>query len=567
MNRFFTACRLTVHKIWKLFFHAPIWWKVVFVITFVTTLIAGTKLIMRGFEALTTEVPAYGGSITEGIVGTPRFLNPVLEMTDADKDLNSLIYAGLMKKDTDGNLVPDMATEYTVSGDNLVYTFTINENATFHDGEIVTADDVLFTTNMIKDPLVKSPKRTLWDNVRTDVVDTHTVRFTLKTPFSGFLETTTVGILPKHIWNDTKPEQFAFSPRNTNPIGSGPFKIKKYSEKNTEHTYVLEVFKKYINGRAFLDMITIIFFTDKNDMTDAIKSGRIDHASAIDAEKFQDITTGALIKQSPMTRIFALYFNPNKSSVFLDSAVKKAIDLAIDKNAIIKNTLFGFGTVIDSPLPVSGTDIYDPVQARLLLSDAGWKPRIDGMLEKTITTGKKSEKIALEFTLTIADTTEFKSTAEEIKKNLEAVGIKMSIQSIDASTINQDIIRPRSFDAVLFGQSIAKPSDMYAFWHSSGRSDPGINIAQYANKTVDSALEKILKTEDMDEQNTLIKTVTSEIKKDQPAVFLFSPFFLYATDEKTKGIVLPVIAQTKDRFTGITKWYQETEHIYSNPNQ
>ncbi len=567
MNRFFTACRLTVHKIWKLFFHAPIWWKVIFIITLTTILVAGTKIVMRGFEALTIEVPAYGGSITEGIVGTPRFLNPVLEMTDADKDLDSLIYAGLMKKDTDGNLVPDMATEYTVSGDNLVYTFTINEHATFHDGVPVTADDVLFTTTTIKDPLVKSPKRALWDNVRTDVVDTHTVRFTLKTPFSGFLETTTVGILPKHIWSDTKPEQFAFSPRNTNPIGSGPFKIKNSSEKNNEYIYTLEVFKKYVNGRAFLDMITVIFFADKNEMTDAIKSGRIDQASAIDPEKFQDVTTAALIKQSPMTRVFALYFNTSKSSVFLDSAVKHAINLAINKNAIIKNTLLGFGTIIDGPLPVSGADIYDPTQARQLLSDAGWKPRIDGMLEKTITTGKKSEKIPLEFTLTIADTIEFKNIAEEIKKDLDAVGIKMTIQTIDANTINQDSIRPRLFDAILFGQSITKPSDMYAFWHSSGRSDPGINIAQYTNKTVDSSLEKILKTEDINEQDTLMKTVVTEIKKDQPAVFLFSPFFLYATDEKTKGITLPIIAQTKDRFAGITDWYQETEHIYSNPNQ
>lgn len=522
---------------------------------------------MRGFEALTTEVPAYGGSITEGIVGAPRFLNPVLEMTDADKDINSLIYAGLMKKDTNGDLVPDMATSYTVSADNLVYTFTINDHATFHDGSPLTADDVLFTTTMIKDPLVKSPKRALWDNVRTDVIDTHTVRFTLKTPFSGFLETTTVGILPKHVWQDTKPEQFAFSPRNTNPIGSGPFKIKTISEKSTEYEYELSVFKKYVGGRAFLDTVTVIFFTNKNDMTDAIKSGRVDHASAIDPEKFQEITTGSLIKQAPMTRVFALYFNANKSPIFLDSSVKYAMDLAINKNAIIKNTLFGFGTSIDGPLPISGTDIYDPVRARQLLSDAGWKPRIDGMLEKTIKTGKKSEKIALEFTLTIADTTEFKSIAEEIKKDFEAVGIKMTIQSVDTGTINQDIIRPRSFDAVLFGQSIAKPSDMYAFWHSSGRSDPGVNIAQYANKTVDSALEKILKTENRDEQGTLMKTVTAEIKKDQPAVFLFSPFFLYATDEKTKGIIIPTITQTKDRFVGITDWYQETEHIYSNNNQ
>ena len=104
-------------------------------------------------------VPMDGGSITEGIVGTPRFINPVLAFSDADQDLVSLIYSGLMRKSINGTLIPDLAEKYEGSKDGLIYTFTLKNKIYFHDKKPITADDVIFTINKIKDPTIKSPKK------------------------------------------------------------------------------------------------------------------------------------------------------------------------------------------------------------------------------------------------------------------------------------------------------------------------------------------------------------------------------------------------------------------------
>ena len=160
----------------------------------------GTVLAMLALinVRLSIEVPEEGGSITEGIVGTPRFINPVLSISDADNDLTALVYSGLMRKSSEG-LVPDLGESYTVSEDGKVYTFTLKDNAVFHDGKKVTANDIAYTISLVKDPVVKSTKRAAWEGVDVNVIDDKTVEFILAEPFSLLLNNTTLGILPKHI--------------------------------------------------------------------------------------------------------------------------------------------------------------------------------------------------------------------------------------------------------------------------------------------------------------------------------------------------------------------------------
>ncbi|MFA6552635.1 MAG: ABC transporter substrate-binding protein, partial [Candidatus Paceibacterota bacterium] len=148
------------------------------------------------------EIPVQGGTLNEGVVGSPRFINPILALNDADRDLTSLIYSGLLKATPEGRLVPDLASDYNISDNGLMYTFNIKANAKFHDGADVTADDVVFTIQRLQDATLKSPKRASWDGIIAAKVSDKQVTFTLKQPYSPFLENTTIGILPKHIWKD-----------------------------------------------------------------------------------------------------------------------------------------------------------------------------------------------------------------------------------------------------------------------------------------------------------------------------------------------------------------------------
>lgn len=231
---------------------------------------AGVILVVGGLlggliafnESLKVSIPRKGGSFSEGIVGTPRFINPVLAISDADKDLTQVLYSGLMKRDNSGTLIPDLAESFSVSPDGKVYTFTLKENLYFHDGSKVTADDIVYTVEMVQNPLVKSPIKTNWEGITVKKDSDRTVSFTLKQRYVSFLENTTLGILPKKLWGSLTPEQFPLSDLNTKPVGSGPYKMDGITKNSSgiPTSYTLTSFSKFDDGEAYIKKIHFVFF-------------------------------------------------------------------------------------------------------------------------------------------------------------------------------------------------------------------------------------------------------------------------------------------------------------------
>ncbi|MEZ4199988.1 MAG: ABC transporter substrate-binding protein [Candidatus Paceibacterota bacterium] len=172
-------------------------------------------------------VPHSGGTLVEGVVGTPRFINPVLAIGRADHDLVALTYSGLMKLDTDGNLVPDLAKDITVSEDGTVYNITLNEDRYFHDGTPLTAADVLFTIGLIQDPELKSPLRGNWAGVVVEELGEYELNLILEDAYAPFLENLTVGILPKHIWSGLSTEEMPLANTILNQLELVPTMLKQ----------------------------------------------------------------------------------------------------------------------------------------------------------------------------------------------------------------------------------------------------------------------------------------------------------------------------------------------------
>ncbi|MCC2630610.1 MAG: family 5 extracellular solute-binding protein peptide/nickel transport system substrate-binding, partial [Candidatus Paceibacter sp.] len=172
------------------------------------------------------EVPHTGGAFTEGVIGLPRFINPVLAITDSDKDLSTLVYAGLMRQASNGELVPDLAESFNISPDGKTYTFVLKPKVIFSDGSPITADDIIYTIQQIQNPEIKSPKHANWNGVATEKIDDRTIQFTLQQAYGPFIENMTLGILPKHLWQSTTAVSFPLSDLNANPIGQGPYKVK-----------------------------------------------------------------------------------------------------------------------------------------------------------------------------------------------------------------------------------------------------------------------------------------------------------------------------------------------------
>ena len=524
----------------------------------VLTLLFGYWLLTTLSFAFTSEVPAHGGSVTEGIVGTPRFINPVLALSDADRDMTRLVYSGLMRPGTDG-VVPDLAESYSISDDGKSYTFTLRSDALFHDGEPVTADDVAFTIDLIQDPAVKSPRRANWEGVIVTTDGPHTVTFTLKETYTPFLENTDLGILPKHVWKDVRTEELPFSKLNIAPIGSGPFRVEKLTTNSAgiPETLVLHAFREAAHP-PYINSFEFHFYGDTAQLEQALTS----HSSMGAHSVSPDRAPSRAVHEAVLGRVFGVFFNQNQNNLFASRSVRLALDTALDKEELVRILIAGYGSVAEGPLPKEVSDTGTPrdhlAEAAALLEKDGWKKGDDGVYAKTV----KKSTTRLEFSLATGNAPELKHAGELVEKAWRELGASVTVQYFDQSDLQQDVIRPRKYDALLFGEVVGRDADLFAFWDSSQRNDPGLNIALYTNSTVDSLLRKARTESDPKARAELSEKAARIITDETAAVFLYSPHFVYLTDPALKGLTVRTIVTPSDRFANVSDWYLDTERVW-----
>lgn len=524
------------------------------------------------------EVPTRGGALSEGVIGTPRFINPLLAISDTDRDLSALVYSGLMRATPTGELIPDLAESYTISADGLIYTFILKEGLKWHDGAPVTADDVVFTITKAKDSLLKSPKRANWEGVAVKKISERTVELALERSYSPFLENTaSLGILPKHIWGKVSAEQFGFAKFNVVPVGSGPYKVNELRTDNSGIPvyYDLVPFTRFALGSPYIAKLRIRFYANEDELVAALKNGEIETVNAVTPKKAGEFAERRdyVIETYRLPRVFGVFLNQNQNAVFAQKAVREALAAAVNREAIVASVLGGFGTALKGPLPPGALGFDeekdaggnaettpDSKEAALaILKAAGWKPDSKtGVMKRQM---KKGTDV-LSFSLAVPDTEELRAAAEEVKKQWEAVGADVTLRVFDPGDLHQNIIRPRKYDALFFGEIVGRESDPFAFWHSSQRNDPGLNIALYANITVDDLLSKGRTVLPKDERVALYQKFEEEIRKDVPAVFVYSPDFLYIHPSRVKGMTSGTITVPSERFLDAHTWYIATNKVW-----
>ncbi len=543
---------------------SPFEWAVAAVLTAalcITLLWIGQSLSTQ----YTVVVPQRGGSYHEAVVGVPRFINPVLAVSDADRDLTQLVYSGLLRTLPSGAVATDLASGYTISDDGTVYTVDIRDDAYFSDGTKVTSADVSYTIDLAQDPATKSPKRANWEGVKVEMVDARTVKFTLNSPYAQFLENLSIGILPKHLWGSIKPEEIQFSTLNTKAVGSGPFIIDKVdtSASGVVTDITLNSSPRAIR-RPYIDTLHLSFFTDEASIKSAMQSDGALGAHSVVPASPEDYT----VKTAVLGRIFGVFYNQSRNEIFADKNLRRALELAIDKNALVSTLVGGYGTAIAGPLPplvtentasTLGTSSADRIaEATALIKSSGWVMGADGVFVKTV---KKKEQ-RLSFTLATSNVPELKSAAEYVQSAWKSAGIEVNVQYFENSDLQQEVIKPRAYDALLFGEVIGAEQDLFAFWHSSQRNFPGLNIALYVNTSVDKLLEDARQTTNATDRGAKIAQAVELIVADAAATFLYTPYFVYATPPQLKGVELGVISIPADRFNQVEKWYVQTERVW-----
>ncbi len=350
-------------------------------------------LIVNFYFTHTEIKPARGGTLKEGFVGQPRFINPVYANSDIDRSLVELIFSGLMKYNPQLEVVPDLIKNYEVKEDGKVWEVYLKENLNWSDGQPLTADDVIFTISIIQDPDIKSPLRAQWVGVKVEKISDLGIRFTLKNPYAGFLENLTLKIIPRHIWKDVTPQNFPLTLYNLYPVGSGPYKLEnlEYEKEGFISSVVLTPNKKYFAKKPYISRVEFSFFENEKDLMEAATKEKINALSLSDFRKAQNLKEWNFYPIS-FPRYFAVFFNPEKSKIFKEEAVRKALNYGTNKKEIVELIFKNQAQIVDSPIlpqiyeleTPEKTYPFDLEKAKEILEEAGFKENEEGFREKTI---------------------------------------------------------------------------------------------------------------------------------------------------------------------------------------
>ena len=508
----------------------------------------------------TKVVPTKGGILREVMVGQPQSLNPLFALlNDADRDISELIFAGLLKYDQEGSLIKDLAKDYKISKDGKIYEFTLKDNLFWSDGEEITTQDIGFTTESVRNPEVQSPLRLIWQEVKVEKTDNKTIKFILPNPYPPFLENFTFKILPYHIFNKVSPQAFILEPPQ-NLTSSGQFEIKVI-EKDSENKIrkiILERNPNFHGKASFLEKIEITFIPTTGDFP-TWKNKALSFAG-ISSEQKSIFKENFNIYKLSVPRYFALFLNQNKS-ILSQKEVREALAFATPKNEIIEKILLGEARIIDSPfLPENRIEgdfkqyKFNLKKAQEILEKAGWQDKDkDGIREKILKEGEKATPLKL--ILFTVEQEELKKAAEIIQARWKEIGVKLVIRTLEPTKLLQENIKERKYDILLFGQGLSIIPDPYPFWSSFQKEYPGLNLSLYQNKDVDELLKNSREELNSKKRRGLLQKAQQKITDDIPAIFLYSPYYLYAVRDEVKGIDGKYIVDPSKRFINIENWY------------
>jgi peptide/nickel transport system substrate-binding protein len=523
-------------------------------------------LFVRFLDRHITSVPKRGGSYTEAVFGEPQYINPLLAYAnDVDLDLTKLLFRGLYQTNELGEVIHDLATHEEVADDGKTYVITIRQDAVWHDGTPITAEDVAFTIGALADPENQSPRMKDFSDVGVEIVDDHTVKFTLAKPYAPFLSTLTVGLLPLHIWGDIPPANIALAEYNRKPIGSGPYMFDSLTKdrRGLIKAYHLVRFDRYYGEQPYMDELTFRYYESSEEAFDAVKHRRADGLSFATSEHRAELEKYDIAMKNLRLPQYTAVFLNQRNPLLKEKVVRQVLERAIDKNAIVQQALGGAGEPIHAPILPAALGYnpgilglaFDVDAAKKVLDDAGWSLAAGDSVRKK--DGKE-----LRFSLSTVDRPEYTVTAEMLRAFWEEVGITIEIRLYTSTDIVKKVVKPRDYEALLFGEIVGVDPDPYPFWHSSQSFDPGLNLALYYNKEADKLLEEARQTNNLDQRREKYIQFQSILAEDQPAVFLYNPLYAYALPKKIRGYTIERISVPSDRFNGIETWYVKTRHVW-----
>lgn len=495
-----------------------------------------------------------GGTYIEAAVGTVRGLNPILPESTAASDINGLIFSGLTRYNSLRQHIPDLAT-WDVSSDGKTYTFHIRQGVKWHDDVPLTSADVAFTLTAIQNPDSRSPLASSWQGVSFDTPDDGTIVIRLPQPLSSFLDSTTVGILPRHLLESVDPSSLREAEFNQNPIGSGPFKMKTFAP--AAKTIELVANKDYYLGRPRLDEFDFKFYDNSTQALTAFAQHQVTSPGRLMPQDLDET-----VATDPHLALYnltlpeeATLFFANDDARLSDKPLRQILSRSLDRTAIAEAATGGQGTALTQPILPGQTGYTTkyaltalaPDAAAQALDEAGWKATGAGGLRV-----KDSRK--LEFTLTTLAGGELEAAAKTVAAQYAKLGIHVTVNAVAKDQLQQTYMRPRNFQMLLYGVNLGADPDVYPYWHSSQAKDPGVNLAQYNSADADRALEAGRIKSDALVRQGKYEAFLKAWNTDAPAAVLYQQGYVYGTRDTVTGVKAKRLVLPSDRFYDVQYW-------------
>lgn len=511
-----------------------------------------------------------GGVYVEGVIGNISTLNPLLAASEPEQAVSRLLFSSLYNYDVTGALHTDLAESMTVK-DDKVYTIKLR-NAVWHDGKKLTAEDVVYTINLIKNPQVRSPLRVNWLDISARAIDDSTVEFMLPAVYAGFSHALTFPVIPKHILQSVSPSSMREADFSSNPVGSGPFAVKRVqTSESTSSTDVvrMEPNTKYYGAVSTLSRLELRAYGNESLLVKAVNSGEVSAASGLSLSAADNIKSKQYSTKHWLLNKGVYLLMNNRSQTLQDARVRQALRYATDTSSI-RATVGDNVAWLDTPILQSqiaqklpAAPDYNLDKAKALLKEAGWTYN-QGQWK-----GKDGRPLAVAVT-TSSGRDEYKKIVDVLKQQWSKLGVDVQLREIDTSSTTtsfvQSVLQPRDYDALLYELELGADPDVFAYWHSSQASASGYNFANYSNRTVDNDL-----VGGRSRTNSALRAAkyiqfVNQWLNDAPAIGLYQSVGSYVLNNGA-SIVEPrgSLNTMNDRYADVTTWSTGKASVYKTP--
>ena len=515
-----------------------------------------------------TTAAATEGTYAEAVLGPVNTLNPLLASTSAEQSASKLIFSSLLRYDDTGHINNDLATNVSISSDRKVYTVSIRPDALWQDGQPVTANDVVFTVGLLKNPAVHSTISG-WDNIQVVATDKTTVQFTLPAPYAAFAQALTFPVVPEHLLRDVAPASIAESSFSSHPVGSGPFSFQFLQDEpgnaNEKNIHLVRN-AHYYGGVAKIDRFQLNAYASSDNILHALSTTEVNAATDIPMTLIHKVNHKHYnVETKPINSGVYALFNM-QSTMLKDHAVRQALQLATNTSAIRK----GLGNVPRLDLPfvngqltgdVPQASNYDLTTAKKLLDDDGWK--LDGSV-------RKKDGQALQLSVVTTKDSDLQYTLQTLVNQWQQLGITLTTTVVDPNDVAQNfvqsVLQPRAYDVLVYPLTIGGDPDVFAYWHSSQATANGFNFSNYSNPISDDALSTARARLEPDVRNTKYLIFARQWLSDIPAVGLYQSTINYVSSKTISGLPAnSTVVGATDRYADVLYWSVGTRNVYQTP--